>query len=269
MSYVAWALTVRPRGGIEVNDYIKTISDKIQKKYPPGWMYTIEERGSDAAHIHALVFDQPRKNKEGKAYTNLGRDIKELFNNKRGRKNDDFGPNAVYVSAAYKPLEDDDTDHGPGFDGKNRNWILYMEKEKDNKATVVGELPEDWEECLQDNIPKEERGNYKKDAWEQMERFRKLFEEYELDHEDWQQVDRGVSKLANWHRVVRPPEPHKYKGFILQLTQYLNRDERGFLEYSEDVAMVEFERKQAKRRKIADYQEGLRNAGMDLMLTQR
>lgn len=263
MSYVAWALTVNPRGDIEVNDYIKTISDKIQKKYPPGWMYTIEKKGTPQAHLHALVFDQHRQNKQGKKFTNLCRDIKNLF-----AKNDDFGEASVKVKAAYKPLPgeiDEETKEGHHY----QSWVHYIEKEQDNPAIIEGELPDDWEECLQDNIPKEERGNYNKDAWEAMKKYEKLFEDYELDHEDWQQVDRGVSKLANWHRVVRPPEPHKYKGFILQLTQYLNRDERGFLEFSEDVAMVEFERKQAKRRKIADYQEGLRNAGMDLMLTQR
>ncbi len=251
-AHVAWAITVRPRGGID------TWKDRVV-----GWLktrssldnalaYVIEKEDSEDAHLHGIIFDEYRLNSENKVFSNIKRDFGRYFGS---YKDFEYMNKAVKVKRAFKPGRVDDTE------GEYDSYLEYMAKEKGQEVTF-NNWPDDDIQYFSDHIPLAERRA--KVAWKQMDHWSNLFVTHELPSATLHEVMGGISVLSYSLQVAQPPDLHKRRAFGIDLWMYINKATECALKVSDELVREQYEERQAKKRKIDEYQQYIENVGMTM-----
>lgn len=125
-----------------------------------------------------------------------------------------------------------------------QSWDDYLAK--DGGEIHEHDMPGDYMEILADNLSPEER--QKRDPWPEMTMYEQKFEEFDLPYTTFEDVDKGIAMLAFVHRVVKPPDGSKLKGFTMYLWKFLNKDGSGTLASVEN--RIEEETTARKRRRL-------------------
>lgn len=250
--HVAWAITVRPRGGIDSwkDRVVGWIATNSSLNHAMAWV--IEKENGQEAHLHGIMFDKYQTNNKGQVFSNLRRDFLRYFGSYGDWNSSDA---CIHVKRAYKPGRiDEDV-------GDYESYLDYMSKEK-GQEVEFSDWPEDDVQYFADHIPiKERRG---KAAWKQMNHWSELFVTHELPSATLHEVMGGISVLSYSLQVAQPPDLHKRRAFGIDLWMYINKKTECALQVSDDLMLQQYEERQAKKRKIDEYQKYIENVGMTM-----
>lgn len=256
-THAAWAVTVRPKGGIDpwTTEVVEWL--RLRSTIDGAFAYVIEKEESQDAHLHGIVFDRYQLNNKNQVYSNIKRDFLRYF-----EKNPNWNSKecAVHVTRAYKPGRIDDKE------GDYESYLEYMAKEKDQEISFT-DWPEDDVQYFADHIPLAQRRA--KVAWKQMDHWRGLFVEHELPSATLHEVMGGISVLSYSLQVAQPPDLHKRRAFGIDLWMYINKRTECALKVSDDLMVEQYEERQAKKRKIDEYQQYIEGVGMTMRMTER
>jgi len=213
---LAW--TFNPRGGVDESTEMNicTYMQKAGLKYK----YVVEH--ASQRHMHIGVIGVHNSAVLIRRY--LSKNYPETF---------PWDDRQVWLKSKtwYKPVEGQES------------WDDYMAK--DNQTYIGHNLPVDYKDLLADNLSPEERR--KRDPWPEMSNFEEKFSQFDLPHDTFDQVDKGIAMLAYVHRVIKPPDMSKLKGFTMHLWKYLNKDGSGALASVENHLNNEMINRKRKR----------------------
>lgn len=227
MKSLAW--TVNLVGGVNETDE-KNIVDYLKTK-TCHYAYSIEHASQRHMHIAVLVD---------------GKNGAKLFREYMYRHHPDRFPEAdrltwLKSTTWYQESEEEQQDDVRKV--SYRSWMEYIQK--DGSPLKENTLPENFNELLAPNKSPEERR--KRNPWPEMEKWEGKFVEHELPFTTFDQVDKGIAMLCFVHRVMRPPDATKLKGFTMYLWKYLNKDGSGTLASVTEYTEGEYEGRKRRR----------------------
>lgn len=257
--YTAWALTINPKGDIAPHlDALLTFLR--QRTAIPGAIKWVVEKEDDKSHLHAELFDKYRLAK-GKVVSTIKRDMEKQF---RHLPEFEEWNIAVVIKRSYK---DGGGERADKDDGSNLsiNWAQYVGKDA---PPIEENWPDDADQHRAEHIPLAERRS-EKEAWKQMENWEAKLCAHGLPRSTPDEVRQSVGILCFQLKVAKPPELHKLKAFCLYLYMYINEVGECPIKVGEELALAEYEERQAKKRKIDEHQAHVEQLGITMRLTEK
>lgn len=254
--YTAWALTINPRG--DIDPHLDALLHFLRKRTAiPGAIKWVVEKEGDKSHLHAELFDKYRTC-NGKVVSTIKRDMEKPF---RHLPEFEEWNIAVVIKRSYK--EDGAVTGSIGHG--HLSWGDYVGKD----APPVEECwPDDADQHRAEHIPLAERRS-EKEAWKQMENWEAKLCAHGLPRSTPDEVRQSVGILCFKLKVAKPPELHKLKAFCLYLYMYINEVGECPIKLGEDLALAEYEERQAKKRKIDEHQAHVEQLGITMRLTEK